>query len=246
MRHTGSARTADEAAKVLMTEVRGVKVAVIAYTYGMNGFTAPSGKPWMVNVINERKMTADIAKAREQGADLVIASVHNGVEYERQPSASQTRLERALVAAGADVVLGSHPHVIQPMEVSTVTRSTETTNTAFTIHSLGNFISNQRERFRNTGLMLEFLFEKNLKTGVTRLVTVEYVPVWVDATGKSGAAHRVLPIGDALAGKLPYVSTDDRARMQQAWDDTPTHLGSTGVASADPAALVFYGEPIER
>jgi len=246
MRHTGSARTADEAAKVLMTEVRGVKVAVIAYTYGMNGFTAPSGKPWMVNVINERKMTADIAKAREQGADLVIASVHNGVEYERQPSASQTRLERALVAAGADVVLGSHPHVIQPMEVSTVTRSTETTNTAFTIHSLGNFISNQRERFRNTGLMLEFLFEKNLKTGVTRLVTVEYVPVWVDATGKSGAAHRVLPIGDALAGKLPYVSTDDRARMQQAWDDTTTHLGSTGVASADPAALVFYGEPIER
>jgi poly-gamma-glutamate synthesis protein (capsule biosynthesis protein) len=246
MRHTGSARTADEAAKVLMTEVRGVKDAVIAYTYGMNGFTAPSGKPWMVNVINERKMTADIAKAREQGADLVIASVHNGVEYERQPSASQTRLERALVAAGADVVLGSHPHVIQPMEVSTVTRSTETTNTAFTIHSLGNFISNQRERFRNTGLMLEFLFEKNLKTGVTRLVTVEYVPVWVDATGKSGAAHRVLPIGDALAGKLPYVSTDDRARMQQAWDDTTTHLGSTGVASADPAALVFYGEPIER
>ena len=246
VRHTGSARTADEAAKVLMTEVRGVKVAVLAYTYGMNGFTAPSDKPWMINVINERKMTADIAKAREQGADLVIASVHNGVEYQRQPSASQVSLERALVAAGADVVLGSHPHVIQPMEVSTVERSGETTNTAFIIHSLGNFVSNQRERFRNTGLMLEFVFEKNLKTEVTRLVTVEYVPVWVDATGESGAAHRVLPIGDALSGKLPHVSNDDRAKMQQAWDDTTTHLGSTDATSADPAALVFYGEPIER
>lgn len=244
--HTGTARSAEEAARVLMTEVRGVKIAVIAYTYGMNGFTAPADKPWMVNVINERMMKADIAKARGAGADLVMVSIHNGVEYQRQPSDSQERLERSLVAAGADVILGSHPHVIQPMEVMAAPRSGETTNTAFIIHSLGNFMSNQRERFRNTGLMLEFVFEKNLKTKVTSLVSVEYVPVWVDETGKRGAAHRVLPIGDALAGKLPYVSNDDRAKMQQAWNDTTTHLGSTDATSADPAALVFYGEPIPR
>lgn len=244
--HTGTARSADERAKVLMTEVRGVKVAVIAYTYGMNGFTAPSDKPWMVNVINQKQMKADIAKARAAEADLVIVSIHNGVEYQRQPSASQVRLERELVAAGADVILGSHPHVIQPMEVLTVPRSGETTNTAFIIHSLGNFMSNQRERYRNTGLIVELVFEKDLKTKVTSLVSVEYVPVWVDDKDSSGAAHRVLPIGDALAGGYPGVSGDDLAKMKQAWSDTTTHLGGTGAASSDRAAIVFWGKPIER
>jgi poly-gamma-glutamate synthesis protein (capsule biosynthesis protein) len=244
--HTGTARSADERAKVLMTEVRGVKIAVIAYTYGMNGFTAPSGKPWMVNVISEKQMKADVAKARAAEADLVIVSIHNGVEYEREPSASQTKLERALVDVGADVILGSHPHVIQPMEVVTAKRSDETTRPAFIIHSLGNFVSGQRPRYRDTGLMLELVFEKNLKTKATSLVSVEYVPTWVDTNDASGSKYRVLPIGDALGGDYPGVASADLAKMKQAFSDTTSHLGGTGAASSDKAAVVFWGTPIAR
>ena len=247
VRTTGTARTAEEARETLMVDVRGVSVAIIAYTYGMNGFTAPADKPWMVNVIDTRKMSADVKRAREEGADLVIVSIHNGVEYQRQPSASQERVEQAMIEAGADVVLGSHPHVIQPMKTVQLTSADGTSRTAFIIHSLGNFVSNQRERFRDTGLLLNLAFEKNLRTGAVALVSVEYVPVWVDDTSAGGREHRVLPIREVLDDlDYPGVTDADRAKMRQAWDDTTRHLGSTGATSADPAALVFYGAPIER
>ncbi|MBN2848785.1 MAG: CapA family protein [Coriobacteriia bacterium] len=244
---TGTARTSEEAAEILIADVRGVRIAILAYTYGMNGFTAPSDKPWMVNVINQPKMTSDVERARDLGVDLVVVSIHNGIEYQRQPSASQAALEQAMVDAGADVVLGSHPHVIQPMTVVAATRADGTPRDAFIIHSLGNFVSNQRERFRNTGLMLELGFEKDLKTGVTSLVSAEYVPVWVDDTAVDGREHRILPIRDALDDpEYPGVDASDRAKLEQAWSDTTTHLGGSGETSGDPAAVVFWGEPLER
>lgn len=239
--HTGSARTAEEAERVLVADVNGAKVAVLAYTYGMNGFTAPSDKKWMVNVIDTARMAADVKRARELEPDLVIVSIHNGVEYQRQPSESQKAVEMAMIEAGADVVLGSHPHVIQPMRTVEATREDGTPRTGFIIHSLGNFVSNQRERYRNTGLLLELGFEKDMRSGVTSLVSVEYVPVWVDDTDESGKEHRVLPIGDVLADSAyPGVDTADRTRIQQAWDDTTSHLGGSATDARDPAGVRFY------
>jgi poly-gamma-glutamate synthesis protein (capsule biosynthesis protein) len=242
--HTGSARTAEEAGRILMIDVRGVNVAVVAYTYGMNGFTAPTDKSWMVNVIDKAKMASKVAEARSLGADLVIVSIHNGVEYQRQPSAAQVALEEAMIDAGADVVLGSHPHVIQPMETVAATRADGSPRTAFIIHSLGNFISNQRERYRDTGIILQFEFEKNLKTGAVTLLSVSYVPVWVDDTDTDGKGTRVLAIGDVLAdAAYPGVTTAERAKIQQAWDDTTSHLGSLETTLADTAAVPFYTAP---
>lgn len=239
--HTGSARTAEEAERVLVADVNGAKVAVLAYTYGMNGFTAPSDKKWMVNVIDTARMAADVKRARELEPDLVIVSIHNGLEYQRQPSESQKAVEMAMIEAGADVVLGSHPHVIQPMRTVEATREDGTPRTGFIIHSLGNFVSNQRERYRNTGLLLELGFEKDMRSGVTSLVSVEYVPVWVDDTDESGKEHRVLPIGDVLAdAAYPGVDTADRTRIQQAWDDTTSHLGGSATDARDPAGVRFY------
>lgn len=239
--HTGSARTAEEAERVLVADVNGAKVAVLAYTYGMNGFTAPSDKKWMVNVIDTARMAADVKRARELEPDLVIVSIHNGLEYQRQPSESQKAVEMAMIEAGADVVLGSHPHVIQPMRTVEATREDGTPRTGFIIHSLGNFVSNQRERYRNTGLLLELDFEKDMRSGVTSLVSVEYVPVWVDDTDEYGKEHRVLPIGDVLAdAAYPGVDTADRTRIQQAWDDTTSHLGGSATDARDPAGVRFY------
>lgn len=239
--HTGTARTADEAGRVLVADAAGAKVAVLAYTYGMNGLTAPSGKSWMVNVINQAKMEAAVREARSLGVDLVVVSIHNGTEYERQPSAAQEKLERAMIDAGADVVLGSHPHVIQPMETVEAKHADGSPRTAFVIHSLGNFVSGQRPRYRDTGLILRLGFEKNLKTNVTMLLSAEYVPVWVDETDASGAEHRVLPIRDALDDPAyPGVTGAERSKMLQAWDDTTAHLGSTEASPDDAGALVFY------
>jgi poly-gamma-glutamate synthesis protein (capsule biosynthesis protein) len=207
----------------------------------MNGLSAPGGKSWMVNVISEARMAAKVQQARAQGADLVIVSIHNGTEYQRQPSAAQTGLERAMVDAGADVVLGSHPHVIQPMEVVSATSADGSPRTAFIIHSLGNFVSSQRQRYRDTGLILQLEFEKNLRTNVTTLVGVSYVPVWVDDTDSTGKVTRVLPIGDVLADPgYAGITSAERTKVQQAWDVTTTHLGSLDTTPTDPASVVFY------
>ena len=241
VKHTGSARTKTEAASFVIADVKGVSVAVLAYTYGMNGFTAPVDRPWMVNVIDQARMRDAVKRAREAGAEIIIVSIHNGIEYQRHPSESQVALERAMIDAGADVVLGSHPHVIQPMETVAATREDGSARTGFIIHSLGNFVSNQRERYRNTGLLLEFGFEKDMRSGITSLVTVEYVPVWVDDTDEAGKEHRVLPIGDVLAdAEYPGVDTADRTRIQQAWDDTTSHLGGSAEDARDPAGVRFY------
>lgn len=243
--HTGTARSADEDTRVCVAEAEGVRVGVIAYTYGMNGLTVPKDKPWLVNTIDSKKMTADVQAARASGADIVVVSIHNGVEYQRQPTEAQVKLERAMVDAGADVVLGSHPHVIQPMEMMEVAASADSTRTAFVTHSLGNFLSNQRERYRDTGLIVRLQFEKNLKTGVTSLVGVEYVPVWVDDTLEGGKpGHRVLPIADVLADPMyPGITEPERVKLRQAWDDTSSHLGSVGAGDLDPGALVFWRAP---
>ncbi len=239
--HTGAARSAEEADRAVMADVRGVKVAILAYTYGMNGASAPSGKSWMVNVISETRMVARVRQARAQGADLVIVSIHNGTEYQRQPSAGQKKLEQAMIDAGADVVLGSHPHVIQPMETLAASAADGTPRTAFVIHSLGNFVSNQRQRYRDTGIILQLGFEKNLRTNVTTLLAVSYVPVWVDDTGPEGKGTRVLPIGDVLAdAAYAGVTSAERAKAQQAWNDTTAHLGSLETTPADPASVPFY------
>ena len=239
---TGTSRTEAEADAVLARDISGVKVAVLAYTYGMNGFTTPSGKGWAVNTIDREAMTAAIADARSQGADIVIVSIHNGVEYEREPSASQQTLELAMVAAGADVVLGSHPHVIQPMEVVEATRDDGTPRDALIIHSLGNFVSGQQQRFRDAGLILSFSFEKDFGTGVTRLTGVEYVPTWVDAADETGTEYRVLPIAEVLAdADYPGLTDGDRQRMAEAYADTTGHLGESEVSSRDPGSVVFWG-----
>ena len=241
VKHTGSARTKTEAASFVIADVKGVSVAVLAYTYGMNGFTAPVDRPWMVNVIDQARMRDAVKRAREAGAEIIIVSIHNGIEYQRHPSESQVALERAMIDAGADVVLGSHPHVIQPMEMVEATAADGSARTAFIIHSLGNFVSNQRERFRDTGLVLELIFEKNLRSRATRLVGVEYTPVWVDDTDDSGREHRILPIGEVLADSgYPGVTGSERRKMQQAWDDTTGHLGGVGPASDDIASRVFF------
>ncbi|ADU52066.1 Capsule synthesis protein, CapA [Thermaerobacter marianensis DSM 12885] len=117
--HTGTARSAAERDRVAMADVRGIRIAFLAYTYGTNGIPLP--EPYMVNLIDGRRIAADIARARAAGADLVSVSLHFGNEYEPVPSPAQERLVDAVLAAGADIVLGHHPHVLQRAELRPAT-----------------------------------------------------------------------------------------------------------------------------
>lgn len=137
----------------LILTCKGFKLALLNYTYGTNGLKVK--QPNVVNYIDRDRMKADIAQARAHRPDAVIACMHWGVEYERLPNAEQRQLADWLLAHGVDHVIGSHPHVIQPMEV----RQRGARRQAV-VYSLGNFISNMSRIHTDGGLMVKLVLEK--------------------------------------------------------------------------------------
>ncbi|WP_410636672.1 CapA family protein [Amycolatopsis sp. cmx-4-83] len=117
IKHTGSARSAAEAAKPLVMDVHGVKVAQVSYAFGFNGIKVPAGKPWLANQIDVDDVLSAARKAREAGAQVVIASLHWGVEYQHEPTAEQrSQAKKILASDDVDLIIGHHAHVVQPFE----------------------------------------------------------------------------------------------------------------------------------
>lgn len=115
VRHTGSARSAKEAGTPLILDVHGVKVAQLSYAFGFNGIERPSGKPWLANEIDADEILAAAHAAKQAGADVVIASLHWGVEYRHEVTGEQQRLaDRLLASPDLDLIVGHHAHVVQP------------------------------------------------------------------------------------------------------------------------------------
>jgi len=133
--HAGTARSAQEAQRVEMHTVNGVRVGLLAYTYGTNGVPVPAAKPWLVNVVNVPKILADAHAARKAGAQFVAVSMHWGQENQTAPTALQRSQAAALLASpDVDLIIGDHVHVVQPIE---------RIGSKYVIYGLGNFLSNQ-------------------------------------------------------------------------------------------------------
>jgi poly-gamma-glutamate capsule biosynthesis protein CapA/YwtB (metallophosphatase superfamily) len=150
--HAGSARTAREGARVTMLTVRGVRVALLSYTFGLNGFRRPDGSPWLVDLIEQRAILAEAARARREGADLVLVALHWGVEYRNEPTAAQRTLAAALLASpDVDLVYGHHAHVVQPFD---------RTHGKWVVYGLGNHLAEQYTQPERTheGVMARFTF----------------------------------------------------------------------------------------
>ncbi len=117
IKHTGSARSAKEAATPLIMDVHGVKVAQVSYAFGFNGIKVPAGKPWLANQIDVDDVLAAAKAARAAGAEVVIASLHWGVEFQHEPTAEQRSQAKKLLASDdLDLIIGHHAHVVQPFE----------------------------------------------------------------------------------------------------------------------------------
>ncbi|WP_344860190.1 CapA family protein [Amycolatopsis ultiminotia] len=115
LKHTGSARSSEEAAKPLILDVHGVKVAQLSYAFGFNGIERPAGKPWLANEIDADEILAAAHAAKQAGAEVVIASMHWGVEYHHEVTDEQQQLaEKLLASPDLDLIIGHHAHVVQP------------------------------------------------------------------------------------------------------------------------------------
>ncbi|MFK9093732.1 CapA family protein [Bacillus salipaludis] len=144
--HVGSSLDEKDRQKLRIIKKNGITIAYLAYTYGTNGIPVPKGKDYLVNLIDREIMKDEIHRAKKE-ADVVVMSIHWGNEYQRIPTNEQKDLANFLANEGVDIIFGSHPHVLQPMEWIQTTDGRKT----FVIYSLGNFISAQLGDYKDIG-----------------------------------------------------------------------------------------------
>lgn len=153
--HTGTFRSQKERDQnyPLMLEENGMKIAMLNYTYGTNGLEV--AKPLIINYIDSTVIKADVARAKEMGADYIICNMHWGLEYKFLPNGYQKTYEQLCYREGIDMVIGGHPHVVQPIEQKEINGEDK-----LTVWSLGNFVSNMQTRPTRGGLMVGSTIEK--------------------------------------------------------------------------------------
>lgn len=172
-----------------------ISFAIVNYTYGTNGIPVPKGS--YVAHLDTLAMAEDFARIEQDSVDCVVAVVHWGAEYQLKPNSTQYRLERFMKRHGVDIIIGSHPHVVQPYKCDSVN--------GVTIYSLGNFVSNQRKPHCDGGIVAVIDVERNESGEIRYALKVE--PVWVQTPG-----YTVLPrqVGDTLR-----MSKTDRAMYER-------------------------------
>ena len=176
--HLGTYKTAEYQEKILIKDVKGVKIAFINYTYGTNGIPLPSGKDFCVNLIDKDFIKKQINQAKEQNVDMIVACMHWGTEYRTTANSEQKDLANFLFENGVDVILGNHPHVLEPMEKKTITLQDGTTKDVFVVYALGNFTADQRDEITRDSAILNLTITKNSDSKIS-IDKVNYVPIYM-------------------------------------------------------------------
>lgn len=212
--HTGTYRSYAESKNYLIRSVKGVRVGILAYTYGTNYIPVPH--PWMVNRTQQSKILSDLRELRKK-TDVIIVALHFGREFHRFPSEKQRSLARLLLNNGADVILGAHPHVLQPMVRK---------NGKFVIYSLGNFISKKMWNKLQTESGVIVNLTIRMEAGQPAYVSsVSYIPTWTQHSIANGrSSFRVIPVRRFLLHPDARINASARQTLKKVWRDTTTLL----------------------
>ena len=158
LHQTGTFVSQEDKDSLRIFQVNGIRIAMLAYAEHTNGVPIPKGKHFIINLIDEELIAEDILKARKKGAEIVLVHFHYGPEYEREPSSYQQEVVNKTIELGADIIIGGHPHVIQPVDY--FSSENGYLDTGFVAYSMGNFVSNQRWRYSDVGLILTIILQK--------------------------------------------------------------------------------------
>lgn len=226
----------DKTERILYKEVKGIKFAFLAYTYGCNGredLVIPREEVEnLAYLSDEEQIKKDIKRAKASGADFIVVYPHWGIEYQSMPNETQTRLGRNMIEWGADLVIGNHPHVVEPVELYEAKDGRE----GLIAYALGNFISyqnyeNNKDIRVEHSLALEIDLEKDLTSGNKKISDVTFHPIWVGTYYNDyGISIKNHLTEDFLEGGKYYdlVNENQRARIKQAHDMT-LEIANTGV-----------------
>ncbi len=218
--NAGTYLTQNSRDSLLVVEKNGLKLGILSYTYGLNGNFLPKSKNYLVNVIDTNIIKKDLRAMTEKNVDLILVYYHFGDEYSRLPSKYQEEIVSKTFNYGADIIIGSHPHVIQPLRF--VEKLNGKLKKGFVAYSLGNFISNQRWRYSDAGVILNLEIKHNSITGSTWVSKVKAIPTWV-FKGRIDNKNQfvILPSDTTALATIPeYLGKEDREKLIESYNDT--------------------------
>ena len=205
--HLGTYKNEEDQNKTLIKYVKGIKIAFVNYAYGTNGIPLPSDKPFCVNLIDENLMKTQIDNAKKENPDIIVACMHWGNEYKTKQNSTQEDLANFLFQNGVDIILGTHPHVLEPMEKRTVTLEDGSTKDGFVIYSLGNFISDQNAENTRSSIILNLDITKHVDGKIT-IDKYEYIPIYMyKDKSKEKQKMKLLDINKTIYNYENYIDT---------------------------------------
>ncbi len=192
---TGSHSSRKDKKRTLVKEINGIKVGFLGYTYGLNGFNLPEDKPWLVDLIDKKQMKKDM-EALSKVSDVQMVSMHWGNEYQTEPTKEQEDLANYLNELGAEVVIGSHPHVIEPAKIIKGKKQD-----TLVYYSLGNYTSAQDMDITMVGGMASFTLNYDSKTKTTSFTDTKFIPLitWFDVGYNTWKTYSIEDYNDSLA-----------------------------------------------
>ncbi len=177
--HLGTYKTEESQKELLYNDINGVKIAFLDYTYGTNGIPIPSGKDFCVNLINKSLIKSQIEKAKSENADIIVACMHWGTEYKTVANDDQKDLANFLFENGVDIILGNHPHTLEPMKKRTVTLADGSTKDCFVIYALGNFICDQNAENTRNSIILNLNLSFDFTNKKLSFDSITYTPIYM-------------------------------------------------------------------
>lgn len=224
LHHVGTARSPEEDVAAAWYEVEGHRIAQLSATYGLNGLPVPAEAPWSVDLIDPARILGEAAAARAAGADLVVVSLHWGVEYQAEPTAEQRALAAQLLGSpDVDLLVGHHAHVVQPVEWI---------GDEVVVYGLGNLLSNQSSdcctAATQDGMVVTLSLAQAHDGAGLKVQEVAITPTYVERP-----TFRVLPVPQLLAD--PATPPELRAQLETSAARTAAVVGAGPIPAPAPA-----------
>lgn len=228
MDYVGAAASAEERGTPLIREIRGIKVAFLAYTESLNGneqTADPAALEYGVNLISKSNAKKDIDSAREAGADVIVCYCSWGEMFNPAPTDTEKKIAQKLAEWGVDVIIGYNPHVVQPATWLETKDAEGNVRRTLCLGATGNLLSDQYGKNDN-GIVFQFTIEET-EFGKFAITNPVYVPtyVWRSETEDGKYGYQALAVGQWLEDAPEGMAYADAARMRQVWADLQSVMG---------------------
>ncbi len=217
MKAVGTYKSETGRDSLAVMNINGFKIGILSYTYGLNGNYLPKKYAHVINLIDSAQIKSSLHELEKLNTDINLVYFHFGEEYSQQPSKFQEELVQKTFSYGADIIIASHPHVIQPIRYYKKQKSN--LDIGIVAYSLGNFISNQRWRYSDAGVILNIELSKNIQDSVW-VSNTSIIPTWV-YKGNTGTKNEfvIVPSDTLIQGIPSYFSLPDKTKLLQSYND---------------------------